>query len=140
MRNLSMFLAIFLASILSSCTNKVDKSWEKTLRVHDEVMLMMQENGEIEKKLNELIKLGNANEKSVLHSKIDTLQGALNNLSAADEEMMDWMATLKKPQKGEDPSTVLAYHKERQKTIIKVGDDMVLAAKQANALIKSLEK
>ena len=140
MRNLSLFLAIISMAFLSSCTNEVDKSWEETLRVHDEVMLIMQENGEIEKKLDELIKRGNTSENSVLHSKVDTLQGALDNLSDTDEAMMDWMATLKKPQKDEDPTTVLAYHKELQESIIKIGDDMMLASKQAEDIIKSLEK
>lgn len=140
MRKLSLFLAIFSVAIFSSCTNEVQKSWEETLRVHDEVMLIMQENGEVEKKINELIKRGNASENSVLSSKVDTLQGALDNLSAADEDMMDWMATLKKPQIGEDPTEVLAYHKGRQQEIIKVGDEMILAAKQADDIIKFLEK
>jgi hypothetical protein len=140
MRNLSLFLAIISMAFLSSCTNKVEKSWEETLRVHDEVMLIMQENGEVEKKLDVLIKRGNESENSVLHSKVDTLQGALDNLSAADEAMMDWMATLKKPQKGEDPNTVLAYHKELQESIVKIGNDMMVAAQKAEDIIKSLEK
>jgi len=140
MRNLSLFLAIFSMAFLSSCTNEVQKSWEETLRVHDEVMLIMQENGEIEKKITELIKRGNASKNSVLYTKIDTLHGALNNLSAADEDMMDWMASLQKPQKDDDPATVLAYHKERQEAIVKIGNDMMLAAKQAEDIIKSLEK
>jgi len=140
MRKLSLIFAILSVAILSSCKNEVQESWEQTLRVHDEVMIIMQENGEIEKKLDVLIKRGKASENSVLHTKIDTLQGALNELSATDEAMMDWMATLQRPQKEANPEEALAYLKEREVAISKVGNDMMVAAQKAEDIIKSLEK
>ena len=140
MRKLSLIFAILSVAILSSCKNEVQESWEQTLRVHDEVMIIMQENGEIEKKLDVLIKRGKASENSVLHTKIDTLQGALNELSATDEAMMDWMATLQRPKKEANPEEALAYLKEREVAISKVGNDMMVAAQKAEDIIKSLEK
>ena len=140
MQKLGLLLAIFSMVILSSCMNEVQKSWEHTLRVHDEVMLLMQENGEVEKKLDVLIKRGLASENSVLYTKVDTLQEALNMLSATDEDMMDWMATIQQPSKDQDIKVSLSYLKEREEAISKVGDAMIQAAQHAESVIKSLEK
>lgn len=140
MRSINLFFSIILLSILTSCTNKVEDSWAETLRVHDEVMLKMQTNSEMEQKLTELIKRGNASTTSVLYTKIDTLQGALVVIEESNEAMMDWMATLQGPHKGDDVDSTLAYHAERTKAIIEIGVQMDNATQNAENILKSLEK
>jgi hypothetical protein len=123
-----------------SCTDQKKESWSETMRVHDEVMLKMQENGEIESKLNELIQRGHADTNSVLFTKVDTLQMALDQLSKADEEMMDWMAAIRAPKKSDDVDSTLQYHAEQKAAIIEVGEHMDAARLHAEDLLHSLEK
>lgn len=141
MRNINRIIALISIIIfLFSCTSKVTKSWEETMKVHDEVMLKMQENGELESKLNALIIRGKADSSTVLFTKVDTLQFALDQLSKADEEMMDWMAAIRAPLPDDNVDSTLAYHEEQQKEIIIVGNHMDEAATNAEKIIKSLEK
>jgi len=140
MRSISLFFAISLMALITSCTNEVEDSWAETLRVHDEVMLKMQDNSELEQKLTELIKRGNASTTSVLFTKIDTLEGALEVLAKSDEAMMDWMASIQEPHKGDDVDSTLTYHKELTISIIEIGVQMDDAALNAENILKSLEK
>lgn len=131
-------IAIFA---LSSCQNETGKKWEETMKVHDEVMLKMQETGDAEMKLDQLITQAQAaDSNTILFSKLDTLQQAYQLLEVADEEMMDWMANIQKPQKGDDQDSIINYLNKEQKAIIEVGHHMDNAIHHANALIKSLEK
>jgi Flp pilus assembly protein TadD len=71
--------ALFASLLLtvSACTNHAEEQWAKTLKVHDEIMVKMQQNGEIESKLNELLILAQKDSTSVLFAQSDTLKSAL---------------------------------------------------------------
>ncbi len=141
MRGLGRIISVFsIAFLIFSCTSKVTKSWEETMIIHDEVMLKMQENGQLESKLNALITRAHEDSSSILFTKIDTLQFALDQLSLADDEMMDWMAAIRAPLPEDDVDSTLSYHKEQQEKIVEVGVHMDEAANQANDILKSLEK
>lgn len=131
---------IFLLFAVSSCKNETEIKWEKTLKVHDVVMLKMQETGEMESKLNQLITRAKSDSSTVLFTKLDTLQKAYNQLEVADEEMMDWMASIQKPRTGDDQDSIINYLNSEQKAIIEVGVNMDNAVIQAQEVLKSLEK
>jgi hypothetical protein len=129
-----------LLLFVSSCRNETEIKWEKTLKVHDVVMLKMQETGDMEAKLNQLISRAKLDSSTVLFSKIDTLQDAYKQLEVVDEEMMDWMASIQAPKSGDDKDSILLYLDQEEKAIIEVGVHMDNAVNHAEALIKSLEK
>lgn len=137
---------IFIFSILtvqiisSSCQNEEEQAWLKTMHTHDEVMLKMQENGELQAKLNELIVRAERDSGSVLFTHLDTLKMAYDDLALSDEEMMDWMAAIQAPKQGDDTDSILQYLSEQEKAIIEVGVHMDQAANQAKNILKSLEK
>jgi len=137
---------IFIFSILtvqiinSSCQNEEQTAWLKTMHTHDEVMLKMQENGELQTKLNELIARAERDSNSVLYTHLDTLKMAFDDLALSDEEMMDWMAAIQAPKQGDDKDSILLYLSEQEKAIIEVGVHMDQAANQAKNILKSLEK
>lgn len=122
------------------CTNQAEEQWGKTLKIHDEIMVKMQENGKIESKLNELLKLAEKDTNSVIYPHSDTLKDALEDLIKADDEMMDWMANIKAPKKGMDMDSVVAALKVKEQEIIAVGKHMDDAASHANAVLNSLKK
>ncbi len=131
---------IILLLFVSSCRNETEIKWEKTLKVHDVVMLKMQETGEIEAKLDQLITRAKKDSSTILFAKLDTLQGVYNQLEIADEEMMDWMANIQSPKSGDNKDSILLYLDQEEKAIIEVGIHMDNAVTNAQALIKSLEK
>lgn len=141
MKNVIHILQFILILILAiSCTNHAEEQWAKTLKIHDEIMVKMQKNGEVESKLNELLKLAENDTNSILFSHSDTLKDALEGLIKADEEMMDWMANIKAPQKGMDMDSVVTALKLKEQEIILVGKHMDDAAEHANAVLNSLKK
>jgi hypothetical protein len=135
-------LTIILSStLLISCQDQASLKWEETMKVHDVVMLKMQKTGESGMKVNDLVsraKLADSN--SILFSKIDTLEKAYHQLELADEEMMDWMASIQKPQKGDPQKVTFQYLEKEQQAIIAVGHKMDAAIDHAEMVIKSLEK
>lgn len=137
---------IFIFSILtvqiisSSCQNEEEQAWLKTMHTHDEVMLKMQENGELQTQLDELILRAERDSGSVLFTHLDTLKMAYDDLALSDEEMMDWMAAIQAPKQGDDTDSILQYLSEQEKAIIEVGVHMDQAADQAKNILKSLEK
>lgn len=137
---------IFIFSILtvqiisSSCQSEEEQAWLKTMHTHDEVMLKMQENGELQTQLDELILRAERDSGSVLFTHLDTLKMAYDDLALSDEEMMDWMAAIQAPKQGDDTDSILQYLSEQEKAIIEVGVHMDQAADQAKNILKSLEK
>ena len=142
MRKIIVLLSIATLAIFnSSCQSEQEVLWADTMQVHDEIMLKMQQNGEVENKLNAVIKRAEiADSNSILFSKLDTLQMAMDDLAKADEEMMDWMANITATQKGDDPEKTKISLTTKKAEIIEVGVHMDLAAAHAEALLTSLEK
>lgn len=142
MKKTTTYLSIlFLAFQTISCQSESEKAWETTMKVHDEVMVKMQENGPLESKYNELIKRAEvADTNSILYSKLDTLRFTLNILSISDEEMMDWMAAIQSPNTYQGDTDYLEYLNQEKENIIIVGEHMDLARTQAENLLISLEK
>lgn len=135
-----IFILVILSSLcLGSCTNQVKDSWDKTMHTHDEVMLKMQDNGDLQMQLNELIKTGKSDTNSILFTYTDTLQKAIDDLALADEEMMDWMAAIRSPKSGDDVDSTLNYHQEQSKAIIEIGNQMDLAATNAQNILSWIE-
>lgn len=135
-----LFSILLIQTFNTSCQSEEEKAWMKTMHSHDEVMLKMQENGDLQSKLNELISRAQLDSNSILFSHMDTLQMAYNDLAASDEEMMDWMATIQSPRKGDDQDSILNYLSTQEQAIIEVGVHMDHAANQAKNILKSLEK
>ena len=133
-------VTIVMLLTISSCKNETENKWEKTLKVHDVVMLKMQETGEMEAKLNQLISRAKLDSSTVLFTKLNVLQEAYKQLEVADEEMMDWMASIQAPKSGDDKDSILLYLDQEEKAIIEVGVHMDNAVDNAEKLIKSLEK
>lgn len=132
---------LILSLFLQSCQSESNKKWEETMKVHDEVMLKMQETGDTEIKLDQLITLASAADSTtLLHSKVDTLEHAYFLLEKADEAMMDWMAAIQKPRIGDDQDSILNYLNQEQQAIIEVGIQMDNAITHAELIIESLEK
>ena len=132
---------LFLAFQTISCQSESEKAWESTMKVHDEIMLKMQENGPIESKFNELIERAEvADTNTGLYSTLDTLKISLNKLSLADEEMMDWMAAIQSPATYQGDLEYLTYLNQEKENIITVGEHMDEARVHAENLLKSLEK
>lgn len=142
MKKTTTYLSIlFLVFHTISCQSESEKAWETTMKVHDEVMVKMQENGPLESKYNELITRAEvADTNSILYSKLDTLRFTLNNLSISDEEMMDWMAAIQSPNTYQGDTDYLEYLNQEKENIIIVGEHMDLARTQAENLLISLEK
>ena len=142
MKKTTAYLSILVLSFyIISCQSESEQAWESTMKVHDEVMVKMQENGPVESKYNELIKRAEiADTNSVLYSKLDTLRFTLNNLSITDEEMMDWMAAIQSPNTYQGDSDYLEYLNQEKENIIIVGEHMDLARTRAEDLLTSLEK
>ena len=123
-----------------SCQNETTLKWEETMKIHDEVMLKMQETSDLESKLDELIIRAEKDSTTILFTKIDTLQAAHSVLGKVNEEMMDWMASIQKPKTGDDQDSIINYLNKEQKAIIEVGVNMDNAVIQAQEVLKSLEK
>tara|TARA_R110002050_G_scaffold263065_1_gene403459 strand:+ start:19408 stop:19833 length:426 start_codon:yes stop_codon:yes gene_type:complete len=141
MRYFKFLLAIVLtATVLISCQDKKGEKWEETMKVHDAVMLKMQETGEMQAKLNQLIMRAKQDSSTILYTKLDTLQIAFDALEKADVEMMDWMAHIQKPRKNDNQDSVLNYLEQEQQSITAVGVTMDNAVTQAENILKSLEK
>jgi hypothetical protein len=133
-------IVIGLSTFLFSCQNESELKWEETMKVHDEVMLKMQETGEMQTKLNALIVRAKTDSTSVLFTKSDTLKAAYKKLELAEEEMMDWMASIQSPKSNDDQDSILNYLDTEQKAIILVGEHMDASVVEANNILKSLEK
>ena len=123
-----------------SCQNETTLKWEETMTVHDEVMLKMEETVALESKVDELLDRAKKDSTTVLFSKIDTLQLAHSVLEKANEEMMDWMASIQKPRSGDNQDSIINYLNTEQKAIIMVGINMDNAVIQAQDILKSLEQ
>ena len=142
-----MYSTIRLASLvlfsffIYSCQSEAEKKWEETMKVHDEVMLKMQETGDMGAKINELVhRAQKADSNSVLFTHLSSLQSAYHQLELADEEMMDWMATIQKPQKNHNQDSIIQYLEDEQEAIVVVGHHMDEAIQNAESVLKSLEK
>jgi len=141
MRYIGFIVSVIGFSLFTiSCQNETGHKWEETMNVHDEVMLKMQETGEMQSKLDQLIIRAKKDSTTVLFTKLDTLQFAYEALEIADIEMMDWMASIQKPKTGDDKDSILNYLNTEQKAIIEVGVNMDNAVTQAENILKSLEK
>ena len=132
--------ALGVILVMISCQNPTTLKWEETMKVHDEVMLKMQVTSDLESKLDKLILHAEADTLTVLYTKIDQLKGAHLFLGEVNEEMMDWMASIQKPRKGDNQDSIINYLETEQKAIIEVGVHMDEAVNQAQNLLKSLEK
>lgn len=141
MRNIIFIgMATLLVFLITACQSKSEKKWAETMKVHDEVMLKMQETGDLEIRMIELISRAGKDSNSILFANIDTFQYAHDILDGVDEEMMDWMAHIKAPQTGDNQDSIIAYLEAEKLAIIKVGEHMDQAIKQTKDIIKSLEK
>lgn len=129
-----------LALTLVSCQSAEDKAWEETMVVHDEIMVKMQENGPLESKFNMLITRAEQDSNSILFSKIDTLKDALNKLEVADEEMMDWMASIRNPHTYKGEQDYVTYILSEKDEIVAVGVRMDEARAHGEAVLKSIEQ
>ena len=135
------FSLITITFFLASCQSDVTLKWEDTMKVHDVVMLKMDETAEMSKKLSGLLEYGkNADSSSVLFQKQDTLKQAIEILEQADIEMMDWMANIQKPRKGDNQDSIIQYLEHEKAAILVVGDHMNAAIENAQGIISSLEK
>ena len=131
---------IIITFTLVSCQNKTTQKWEETMRVHDEVMLKMEATGTLGLKINNLIEqTQKADSNTILFSKLDTLQSAYSKLELSEEEMMDWMASIQKPKKGDRQDSIIQYLEQEQKAIIEVGHHMDAAIENAELILNSLE-
>ena len=131
---------IIITFTLVSCQNKTTQKWEETMRVHDEVMLKMEATGTLGLKINNLIEqTQKADSNAILFSKLDTLQSAYSKLELSEEEMMDWMASIQKPKKGDRQDSIIQYLEQEQKAIIEVGHHMDAAIENAELILNSLE-
>ena len=131
---------IIITLTLVSCQNKTTQKWEETMRVHDEVMLKMEATGTLGLKINNLIEqTKKADSNTILFSKLDTLQSAYSKLELSEEEMMDWMASIQKPKKGDRQDSIIQYLEQEQKAIIEVGHHMDAAIENAELILNSLE-
>lgn len=135
-----IFSVLGMLFLMPSCQNETTLKWKETMKVHDEVMLKMQETSDLESKLDELIIRAKKDSTTLLFSKIDTLQAAHLVLGRVNEEMMDWMASIQKPRTGDDQDSIINYLNSEQKAIIEVGVNMDNAVIQAQEVLKSLEK
>lgn len=141
MKHAIYFLNFILISLFTlSCTSKAEEKWAKTLKVHDDIMVKMQTNGQLEAKLNDLLIAAQKDTTTVLYAQSDQLKAALEDLIKADEEMMDWMANIKAPKKGMDMDSVVSALQVKEEEIIAVGEHMDRAATNAQAILNSLKK
>ena len=107
MKNIIGILVTLL--FIFGCSSQTEQKWQDVLRVHDEIMLQMQENGVIEQQLRALLNQSKtADSTSILFQSTDTLENLIAHLEKADEAMMDWMANLKKPD-SEVPSEGMVF-------------------------------
>lgn len=141
LKSTTTFSLIAISIFIVSCQSAVTQKWEETMKVHDEVMLKMEETAEMNQKLNGLLEYGkNADSTNVLFQKQDTLIQAIEILEEADIEMMDWMANIQKPRKGDDQDSIIQYLEDEKIAILVVGDHMNAAIENAQRVISSFEK
>ncbi len=135
------FSILSISLFTLSCQSAAEKKWEQTMKVHDVVMLKMQETGEMAQKIDALLqKSKTADSTSILFVKQDTLVGAIHQLEKADIEMMNWMANIQKPTKSDDQDSILHYLDQEEKAIVTVGNQMDQAIHHAEGVISSLKK
>lgn len=139
MKNILGILVTLL--FIFGCSSQTEQKWQDVLRVHDEIMLQMQENGVIEQQLRALLNQSKtADSTSILFQSTDTLENLIAHLEKADEAMMDWMANLKKPASEVPFDSAMKYLEIKESEIIQVGNQMEQASTQAVSFIESLEK
>lgn len=141
LKSTTAFSLIIISLFLVSCQSAAEKKWEETMKVHDAVMLKMQETGEMGQKIDALLETAKAADStSILFIKQDVLVDAFQQLEAVDVEMMDWMANIQKPRKNDDQDSIVTYLNQEEQAIIAVGKHMDDAIHHAHKVISSLEK
>ncbi len=141
LKSTTTFSLMVISIFLISCKSEVTQKWEETMKIHDEVMLKMEYTSEMSRKISGLLEHGQkADSTSILFQNQDTLRQAIEILEQADIEMMDWMANIQKPRKGDDQDSIIQYLEDEKIAILVVGDHMNAAIKNAQGVISSLEK
>ena len=139
MKYLKLTVVLFTIALVS-CQSAEDKAWEETMVAHDEIMVKMQENGPLESKFNLLIERAQKDSSSVLFTKLDLLKSALHKLEVSDEEMMDWMASIRNPHTYKGDEDYVTYILSEKEEILEVGVRMDEARTHGEAVLKSIEQ
>ncbi|MEZ4911707.1 MAG: hypothetical protein R2774_12710 [Saprospiraceae bacterium] len=137
MRRFYFTLAFSGLLILNACKQSEKHStngdmhhpmYHEVMAIHDKVMPEMSTIHNLKRQLKSL--------------KVDSIQSdsvrlLVNELDAADESMMSWMATFKEPQ---DASLVENYLAEEKEKIQKVSDDMYKSINAAQTFLNQHNK
>ncbi len=142
--NLKIAFMSLLVLLVYSCTDaemeKRRKLGEEVLKVHDEIMLKMQANGELEEKIDLLMAAAEEDTASVLYQRMDEMKQIRLELDNADNAMMDWMANYQYPPDDMSQDSAMAYLNEQMAAIKDVGRQLDEAENKAEELLNSLQK
>lgn len=110
---------------------------DEVMEIHDDVMPKMSEIQRLVRSLKKHLKTeeGQTPLDDATKAKIETV---IQQLEAADEGMMAWMNTYKKPKKEMEKAAALAYLEKEKGQITKVRSEMLASIEVGTALVKQL--
>lgn len=117
-----------------------DQAWETTMTVHDEIMLQMDVNGQVESRIFKLIDKIEKEQNPDLLPKLDSLKEAAQMLEDAGNAMMDWMKNVRNPKFYKGDQDYVTYILGEKDAIIAVGLRMEEARLNGEAVLKSMEE
>lgn len=129
---------IFMFFILSSCNNdkkEQDKLYEEVMDIHDEVMPLMYPLKKMAKDINTKAELLLKDSVNIDSLHLNTLRITSNNISKANDSMMDWMHQFKQIEEGTPHGEVIQYLMDQKQKISKVRDDMMAAKKEGEKYV-----
>ncbi|MFK8101429.1 MAG: hypothetical protein AB8G15_02845 [Saprospiraceae bacterium] len=111
---------------------------DKVMEIHDDVMPKTSEIQRLVRSLKKHLKIeeGQPPLDDATKAKIESV---MQQLEAADEGMMSWMSSYKKPKKEMEKAAALAYLEKEKAQITKVRTEMLASIEVGTALVRELE-
>ncbi len=126
----SLILLLFISACGTKLSEPVEKLFDETMVIHDEVMPEMSTINKAKKAHRKIIK----NNDLTPELKTAHLQ-MIKELEDADDAMMDWMAEFSKPDADQSEKEALSYLENEKIKISKVRDKMWDAINKSKSMI-----
>lgn len=135
---LSIITSFLLTTGISSCTSskaesEVEKMYKEVMIIHDEVMPEMSTIQRLKKQISKV------DTSSLVDLSPDILMNQITQLEKADNAMMDWMASFKKPKKDTPQEIAIAYLYEEKKSITEVKNIMLTSIADGKKLMEKIK-
>ncbi len=138
-----IFLLAIVIGLFTACqSDSVPPSIsleEEVMAIHDEVMPQMGHLSVLLDSLQHLVVGMQADTLAIDTALVSSMQTAANQLTIADEAMMDWMRHYKKPGEDMTEEQKMAYLEAEKVKVNEVKDKMLKSISEAEELLQQLQ-